>query len=268
MRMIHVYSRADDWRPHMVHSATLHAGEQAGHSTVGVESVDNLKQTLRRIVGGPELDAMDFHTHGHAGSVNLGQNWLNVNALDGFRGEGFDAIFKAGARVEFLGCNIAEQAVGELFLAEFGSIFLRRHGGEVLGSTSVGFQDPLYTGEIPHFWGVWVTAEVFGGGAVRMRNHRHLHPHLIRREIGRLRELVESRLTNRPRARAPHPGSTGLDEWALLDVAQQLDQAESYLDLNGGRPSYRFVYHAYDSLSRAHDRYVGNRPTTSDKKSE
>jgi hypothetical protein len=110
----------------MGYSASLHAGDQPGHSTLGVGSVDNLRHSLRRLLDGPELDAMDFHTHGAPGVIGIGEDKLTVNALDQFRDQGVDALFKTGARVEFHGCNVAEGAIGELFLAEFGSIFLRR----------------------------------------------------------------------------------------------------------------------------------------------
>jgi hypothetical protein len=233
----------------MVHSATLHA-DHPGHSTLGVGNVRDLKYALRRLLEGPKLDAMDFHTHGAPGAVELGTDHLTVNTLEEFRNEGFDALFKAGGVVEFHGCNVAERAIGELFLAEFGSIFLRGAGGEVRGSTSYGFQDPLYSGETAHLWGEWVTAEVRVGGGVRMRNQLHLHPHLIRRGIERLRQLVAQQST--PRAgRARQPGPVGLGAIAMMGVSADLDLAERYLDSNGGQPSYRSVYFARDSLSRA-----------------
>lgn len=254
MRMVHVHSREDTWRPSMVHSATRHAEGHAGHSTLGAGSVAELKHAFQRMLSGPELDAMDFHTHGSPGSILLGEDRLNVNTLDELRDCGFEGLFKAGAVVEFLGCNVAEEARGEVFLAEFGAIVLRGQGGEVRGSTSVGFQDPLFSGEMAHFWGDWVTAEVLAGGAVRLRNHRHLHPHLIRGGIERLRQLVAER-RRRSAGRARESGLGSLRELALIGVESDLDRAERYLDANGGRPSYRFVYHAYDFLSQARTAY-------------
>jgi hypothetical protein len=91
------------------------------------------------------------------------------------------------------------------------------------------------------------------GGAIRMRNHRHLHPHLIRREIERMRQLVRQRSVRPSTPGARRPGPVGLREIALLSVSIDLDRATQYLDSHGGRPSYRLVYHAYDFLSRARD---------------
>src|ERR1700730_2587246 len=87
-----------------------------------------------------DLNYLDFHCHGFAGGLSLGHENFTYQHLAQFRGKGFESIFRAGAEISFLSCDIAAARFdqldedGELFLAEFAHIFLQRKGGRAICS--------------------------------------------------------------------------------------------------------------------------------------
>ena len=86
---------------------------------------------------GAQLAYMDFHCHGYPGGLSLGKGHLEYSDLAQFRRGGLDGLFRGNAVISFLSCNLGasrfdkehEGEDGELFLAEFAYIFLRRNGG-------------------------------------------------------------------------------------------------------------------------------------------
>jgi hypothetical protein len=246
LRKLHVWADPiPDWRPSGGPNAQRHVdGPPDEEQAVEVTSIDELKQLFQYLLSNRvSLSAMDFHTHGGAGRIRIGSERLSVASnpltdLDVFRYQRFDAIFLAGARIELLGCNVAEGPKGELFLAEFGEIFLRHSGGEVKASTGVGFADPIFSGNVAHPTGQWVTARVYPGGTVNLHNHRHLHPQLIRDAIQRLQNA------------GPTIGPT-IEPTNLQLARRYLQEASISLGPDSNRPSYRRVYEAYNALVAA-----------------
>ena len=115
----------------MEDSAADHA--KKGDTTYGVDNLPSLSLLFRKLKEKKaRLTHVDFHTHGSPGSLAIGSDHLNrTTLLRDFAGRGFDAVFAKDARIFFHGCNIAEKAVGELFLAEVAVTFLKSGGGRV-----------------------------------------------------------------------------------------------------------------------------------------
>ena len=188
--MLHIWSDIPNhkalWvipKPSMVHSAHEHT--KKGDSYKGAASLKQLEEIFASYKKqNKKIDKLDFHTHGGPGKLAIGSERLGFETLKNFRDKGFDQIFTPEARVFFHGCNVAENAAGELFLAEFGQIFLKTGGGRVGGSTSVGMTDVIFnTGKTIHFWGDTVYAYVLPGGKATLKNHRHLDSRHIEGQI-------------------------------------------------------------------------------------
>lgn len=244
MATVHIYSDiTGDSRPSPGRAARLHASGNQGDRVVSVVSLSALETAFRGLLAdGTQWDRMDFHTHGSPGVAYIGSERLTAFNLDRFRNQRFDTIFNAGAVVEFSGCNAAERPEGELLVAVFGSIFLRARGGSVKSATGLGYADPLFTGDVYHPTGRWITAEVRIGGGVTLRNHRHLHTGLIRRAIPRLQDRARQ-LRERSRSAATRH--------AVERTEQALRQASDYIGPEGTFPSYTNVYWAHYCLNQA-----------------
>lgn len=242
MTTAHIYAdKVRDWETSEGYDAALHTNTAAGDFAVGVASLDELIYALGRIPDS-SLDAMDFHTHGRGGGMRLGRDLLTSDTLPRLRDARPSRIFRRGAPIDIMGCNVAESPEGELFLAEFGSIFLKERGGRVRAHTGRAFRDPLYTGETVHLIGQWITAEVRPGGGVTLNNAIHLVPHLIRNAIERIGSEVD-RLGQGQVSSARHA--------AVTDASERLRSARSFIGSPGDQPSYRYVYYAYEHLARA-----------------
>lgn len=244
MRKVHIYADiTGDWRPSDRHVAEEHAEERSGEKIIGVNSIDTLLSTLNQMAEkATVLDAMDFHTHGSPGSLSIGSEHLNFDTLGRFRGEQFPRIFRPGAVIELSGCNVAEGPEGELFLAEFGSIFLKNNGGRVKASTGAGLADPLFTGDVYHPTGRWLTAQVRPGGGVTLINCRHLLPHLIRNAIERRKRDIQQ--MEQGTLSAARRGNIQRAKEALHLATQSIGPSTS-------QPSYFNVYLASRQLAMA-----------------
>lgn len=245
MSTAHIYSDiTGDWRPSSGYDATEHAGGRTGHTYIGVQSVEVLVQAFRRFLGARTiLEVMDFHTHGSGGAIYIGSQRLTpFENLDRFRGQHFENIFQTGAMIEFLGCNVAESPEGELFLAELGSIFLKNGGGQVKASTGAGVADKLYTGNVYHPTGRWVTARVRVGGGVSLNNHRHLLPQPIRDEIQRVQDRI--RQMEQGTLSAATRNAIGRSREVLRLASDSIGPASSH-------PSYLNIYWARSYLAAA-----------------
>ncbi|HID29746.1 MAG TPA: DUF4347 domain-containing protein [Desulfobacterales bacterium] len=235
MTTVHLWADIPgDWRPSGRRDAELHAGGQTGHSVARLTCLNDLIRVLRDIRdAGKQIDEMDFHTHGSAGSINLGRDRLNRSNTANLAGQGFENIFRAAARIIFWGCNVATGAIGELFLVGIGVVLLRARGGQVRGASAPGVRDVFLTGVQVHPTGRWKTAQVRPGGLVDLRNHEYLIPGRI---SGRIRAAetalagVERRITGTPAIRG-----------RIFRIRLRLAQVRS-LQPAGARPRYFNLY--------------------------
>ena len=139
---IHIYADVKgDWRPSSMRDATDHA-DGPGHSTMNAESIRHLVDVFTHLKKrGTKVDRLDFHTHGAPGHLAIGADFLGFQELsDNFKNRGFEKIFKKNARVFFHGCNVADRADGEMFLAVFGAIFLREGAVESARAPRTGLR--------------------------------------------------------------------------------------------------------------------------------
>ena len=174
MSMVHMWSDVPGkFGASSMPAAHLHT--KSGETNIGVGSLFSLKQVLERLKHRTApLQKMDFHTHGGPGGIAIGREWLGIDTIGEFPRE-LSTVFAKGARIFFHGCNVAEGAKGELFLALFGVTFLNKRGGRVGGSTTAGYADPLFTGKVFHAPGSAVYAHIKEGGWVTLQNHTHLN---------------------------------------------------------------------------------------------
>jgi hypothetical protein len=175
MRMVHIWADVeDDWRPSSARAAHKH--RKSGDTSIGVGSLSSLKRVFDRLKNTHvPLHRMDFHTHGGPGGLAIGSEWLGIDTVREFHGHKFETVFASNARIFFHGCNVAERAVGELFLALCGVIFLNKGGGRVGASSTAGYMDPIITGKVFHSPGSAVYANIKPGGWVELQNHSHLN---------------------------------------------------------------------------------------------
>jgi hypothetical protein len=99
-----------------------------------------------------KYDRILFETHGAPGLIGFGDDDIDTAWLRAAIPRQYTNITTANARVYFSGCNVAEGAVGWLFLEAASALFLTPGGGEVFGQTSVGFGNP-FNGHVVHLWG-------------------------------------------------------------------------------------------------------------------
>src|SRR5262249_39628161 len=121
---------------------------------ISVSDVDEFASELQKFLRErAQIAYLDFHTHGAPGGVFLGRETPDIDNLDKLRDKGFERLFTAGALINFLGCDVAQYDPskdigndGELFLAEFAYIFLKRNGGRAVGSTQPWYYKPAFIG--------------------------------------------------------------------------------------------------------------------------
>jgi hypothetical protein len=155
---------------------------------------------------GARLKYLDFHSHGYAGGVSLGRHDLNYDDLRMFRGHGFDALFLPGATISFMSCDLAgvrdgdTSNDGELFLAEFAAIFLRRNGGKAVGRPT-----PWYYKASLLFRGTWknsgpeIVAQMTPGATrAVLKGHFRLDENRIKAEIAVLQRLIQESIDSLP----------------------------------------------------------------------
>jgi hypothetical protein len=200
------------------HDAEKHSEHDAQGEHGGVTQLTSLVQmhsVFRAVLGNNyAFDVADFHTHGGAGFVGIGNEYFTWGApLDPFENQGFEKIFKPNAAIIFTGCNVGDGASGEYFLTEIGRIFLKSGGGTVRGNTGAGIAEPVFTGNVYHPTGRWVTATVTPGGAVSLSGHTNLIRSVITERIGKLEMLIKE-LEGRTTPANLKPGRDGLSRAA------------------------------------------------------
>lgn len=175
MNRVHIWSDIPkDWRSSSGTDANEHAAEN-GDMVINVNSLDELLALFNEWVKMEiSFDVMDFHTHGGPGVINIGSCRLTSANLYRLYTSNVDRIFNNNAQVVFNGCNVAQDYWGEFFLLRFGKMMLKGGGGKVLGNTGTGIADPLFTGDVYHPFGDWVSVEVGMGGGAKLNGHRHL----------------------------------------------------------------------------------------------
>jgi hypothetical protein len=157
-------------------------------SYVHAPTIAELVRTIRDFAKGGLIDWVDFHTHGGAGSISIGSEQLKAsNMAEKVANKRLELAFNAGAQVVFQGCNVADGPWGELFVAGCGYHLLRKQGGKVKAHTGLGVAEPLYTGNVYHPFGNWVTAKVSPGGAVTLAGHRYLSDRFLKQRHERIR---------------------------------------------------------------------------------
>jgi hypothetical protein len=141
----------------------------AGGTAYRIKSIHDFINLLTRYRDeGRKIARMEINTHGAPGKWSFGNGTgITKASLSLFRGQGFHAVFSAGARIFFHGCNIADGDEGEEFLKEFGMIFLVGGGGSVAASTSLGFGTGMLGGsKTYHLWGDVVRVYISNDGRV------------------------------------------------------------------------------------------------------
>lgn len=208
------------------HSTRPHASG-ARDIAVEVRSIDDLAALFRRWSrGGERVQHLDFHVHGspQGGAIYLGNDILSWQSIDVrlIENTGVQRVFKTNCHIAFLGCDVADEANGEAFLAVIGKALLPISGGTVKGNTSWGLQDPFGWLSSTHAWhpptGTWVTATVAPGGSVTLSNHVWLYPNRLREVAAKLEPLIRSTPEKSPAVPLPPPGAIGR---ILLDTRHQ-----------------------------------------------
>jgi hypothetical protein len=215
-----------------------------------------------------DLNYLDFHCHGYAGTLSLGREDFNYKHLARFRGRGFESIFRPGAVISFLSCDVAAARFdemdedGELFLAEFAHIFLHGKGGRAIGRNMPMHYKPsigIFVGPRFTTTGTEIIAEVAPGARYAvLKGQYRLDSRRIRLQIAVLKAFLNAAVQSLPSPRAPQshvgdPIPTQLDTLVRTTVAslrnadiekaqrifsnslKQLDKAED--DLRGLYPS-------------------------------
>jgi hypothetical protein len=165
----------------------------SGSSVEGLDNLDDFIRVLHTYAQGRDpIRELTLFAHGAPGEVTIGRTTVVVTRLDRLRNKGLDRAFSANARIVFESCEIAGSADGELFLAEFGSILLRRGGGEVVGSTGSGATPwGWFGGAVWYFGAREVKARVNVGGGVRLINNVYLRADRLRNTIDYFRERIQ-----------------------------------------------------------------------------
>ena len=226
-----------------------HRHAAPGEIAQKLTSLKSLESVLKDFLAPPSIrvDRLDFHTHGSPGGIALGSERLRYNTLKRFKNMGLDKVFSPTARVFFHGCNVAKGIQGELFLAEFGHIFLKG-GGRVGGSTSLGIANPV-GGTTAHFWGQSVYANVKSGGKVTLKRHSHLDKKLTQSAIDSVQRHVD-KLKNLYGGNG-HEGSTVGK--GVKKAEMNLKTARAKLAAAGsGQKRFAFLHDAHYYTGKAH----------------
>jgi hypothetical protein len=235
----------DDFRMSSRRDAETHADAEHG-TTTHVDSVAKLKSVFRSMLKfNATLDQLDFHTHGGPGAIALGADSLDyTNVGIQLANQGFEKLFNKGAAIIFTGCNVAESYPGEYFLVCVGATLLGASGGKVMGSTGAGLADPLFTGDVFHPTGTWVSANVTVGGGVTLTNQEYLISGTIRTRMTTVRRRID-RLQTQSRVQAQIPAANAALSKAkemvpdsvlspafanMFNACYYLEQAENTLD--------------------------------------
>lgn len=238
---VHFWSdKPDDWRASSRRDAEKHADSEHG-TTTQIDSIEKLKSVFRAMLNfNATLDQIDFHTHGGPGGISLGADSLNYSNIGIQLGnQGFEALFNKDAAIIFTGCNVAESYPGEYFLVCAGATLLKTNGGKVMGSTGFGLADPLFTGDVFHPTGTWVSANVSVGGAVTLVNNKFLVPDNIRAHMNNVAADI---------ARLPKFGKV---QPQIDDAQKALSKAKEMMPDGISSPAFANMFNACYYLQQA-----------------
>lgn len=92
----------------------------AGYTAVWLNpNQDGVEQLKDLVAGYSQLEAIHLITHGSAGSIGLGNTWLNASTLSGYASAlaAVGASLAPGADLLVYGCNVAQGQMGEAFVS-------------------------------------------------------------------------------------------------------------------------------------------------------
>lgn len=229
----------NDFRASSRRDAELHS-ETDGTSTQ-VTSIEKLKSVFRAMLNfKATLDLVDFHTHGFPGGICLGADNLYYDNVEvQLAKQNFETLFSKNASIIFTGCNVGESYTGEYFLVRVGEILLKTSGGKVMGSTGAGLADPLFTGDVFHPTGTWVSAEVGVGGGVKLVNNSYLIPEKVRSRI----KDCDTKLATTPRSVKNAP--------QLSNASSHIGNAKTWVPPGNSTPSFSAMFYACYFIEQA-----------------
>ncbi len=125
----------------------------------------------RLLAEGRKFDRVLFQTHGDAGSIKFGEDWLDQSYFSAsLPSRGIHDLFPFYTRIYFDGCEVGADDAGTDFVMAVGNGLLKNAGGEVLTWTSPGYAFSKFWlppgtpgGRTYHFWGS-VKRAYFGVG--------------------------------------------------------------------------------------------------------
>lgn len=229
----------NDFRASSRRDAELHSEE--GATSTQIASIEKLKSVFRAMLNfKATLDMIDFHTHGFPGGICLGSDNLHYNNVEvQLAKQNFEALFNKNASIIFTGCNVGESYEGEFFLVRVAETLLKTSGGKVMGSTGAGLADPLFTGDVFHPTGTWVSAEIAIGGGVKLVNNTYLVPENIKKRMDR----CQTRLATIPRSLKNSP--------QLNNAASNLSDAKTWVPEGNATPAFANMFNACFYLKEA-----------------
>lgn len=222
----------------LLDEARAHASEHAGQF-FEVNSIADILAVLDSLESG-SVNAMDFHTHGSGGTIWVGEE---LSMWTRFRNRGYERLFAPDARIEFHGCNVAEEINGELFLVQCALMFLRQNGGVVVGHRGFALATRA--------WGLDTTTPVYLGGtviasvrdgSVTLENAEYLLPDRLRARVDLLLACLErlNYMDNRNTMRRDQ----------IMGFKNMVTSIERELR---GKPSYETIYRSYHNLKGIDD---------------
>jgi hypothetical protein len=175
MKVLHLYDHTDNWERRAGYAAeycddyevttgrckkakprVIHAGVASLADVVAMIEAKGKQQGY--------LAGLVFHTHGSPGEAYLPNGSIHSGNVHRLRPPCSRSL-AWGAKVAFLGCNVAEGGAGSWFLQEAGRAMLAHVGGWVYGIDSVTLSIPGL-GQTKPPWGDYVGFRVDAGGAV------------------------------------------------------------------------------------------------------
>jgi hypothetical protein len=249
---------------------------------IEIASVDDIEAMLSKFIREHyEIDYLDFHAHGHAGTIYVDNvSKFTVKDLKRFRNRGFDRVFRPNAIISFMSCSVAQVDPGdgedgELFLAEMASAFLGYRGGTVLGrNKDWKYKPPMGLGFFPPVGpftatfkneGAEIAAEISARSSEpSLRGQFRLDKQRIAQEIAVITAIVNwaisllERQDSQPKKTFAPPPMTGgpLDDM----VARYLNNERNLQALNNHEQLQKnlvILKHSLDSLKKAENQLSG-----------
>ncbi|MCC6872867.1 MAG: DUF4347 domain-containing protein [Sandaracinaceae bacterium] len=241
----------------LLEEARAHAASQTaqfpGETPATSFSVSTLAEVHRHLRAvhetGAQVSFLDFHSHGGPGSLSIGSELLRPYHWPQF--EEHQSAFASNARIEFHGCNVAEDDDGEIFLVKCAWHVLRPNGGTAVGHRGYALSTRAWglDTSTPSYLGGEVVAEIASGGHPRLHNAIRLVPSVLRAEADDFERLAQRRLARCTAAQrqdltrvlrlvglARRDTHAGAAYTALYGASQYLRNARSLLRSAGAIP--------------------------------